>query len=282
MSVLVFDSGVGGVGVVTAMRALMPGTAICYLMDDAGFPYGSKTDADLRARILHVVRAGMDRVRPSLAVIACNTASTVALDALRAQVPMPFVGCVPPVRTAAAISTTGVFGVLATPATVRGRYLGALAERHAPGCRMLVHGAARLAALAERRFAGGDVDVAAVQDELKGLLGQDGADMIDAVALGCTHYALLLPELQACLPGHVTWLDPAAAVARQAWRLSRETGVDAADADVDGLVLCTGGFLDVAGEGWENAGLTRSDHLDVNALKPSLQAALSGLMRVTR
>ena len=269
MSVLVFDSGVGGVGVVTAMRALMPGAAICYLMDDAGFPYGNRMDSDLRARVLHVVRAGIDRVRPSLIVIACNTASTVALAALRAQFAMPFVGCVPPVRTAAEISVSGVFGVLATPATVHGRYLGALAERHAPGCRVLVHGAAKLAALAERRFAGQPVDQAAVQEELTGLLHQDGADMIDAVALGCTHYALLLPELQACLPGHVTWLDPAVPVARQACRLSQEIGADGSDADMDELVLCTGGLPDVAGEGWRNAGLTRLGRLDMDELKAS-------------
>jgi glutamate racemase len=149
---------------------------------------------------------------------------------------------------AADISKSRVFGVLATPATARGVYLGALAERHAPGCRMLVHGAPKLAALAERRFAGEGADMTLVQEEIRGLLDQDGAELIDAIALGCTHYALLLPELQACLPDHVVWLDPAAPVARQASRLLRDVGPPEADAAVDGMVLHTGAFLDVVGQ----------------------------------
>jgi glutamate racemase len=272
MSILVFDSGIGGLGIVRAMRKLMPQAAITYLMDDAGFPYGMRTEADLLGRILRVMRAGINIVCPSLVVIGCNTASTVALAALRESYSVPFVGCVPPVRTAAALSKTGVFGVLATPATVGSPYLRALADRHAPECRMLVHGAAGLATLAEKRFAGEGVDIAAVTAELRGLVEQADADLIDVVALGCTHYGWLSPELQASLPDHVTWLDPATPVAQQAWRLSHGIRDDETVPGIDGLVMHTGSTLDVTGRNWADFGATRSARIELQEFVSSSDA----------
>ncbi len=253
MRVLVFDSGIGGLGVAREIRRLLPDAALAYLMDDAGFPYGGRTDTDLVARVSAVVAVGVARLRPDLVVVACNTASTLALDALRAAHDLPFVGCVPPVKAAAAGSASRVIGVLATPATVRGPYLRALCARVAPDCRVLTHGAAGLAALAEARFAGGAVDLDCVRGELSGLLGQADAAAMDAVALGCTHYALLLPELALCLPG-MAWHDPAAAVARQAFVVAGGLG-DGAAAAWDGVVLHTGaGFR--LGAGWVAAGFS--------------------------
>jgi glutamate racemase len=81
MRLLVFDSGIGGVGIASAIRTLLPQAALTYLMDDAGFPYGSKTEAALTQRVLQVVTAGIARVQPDLVVVACNTASTTALAA---------------------------------------------------------------------------------------------------------------------------------------------------------------------------------------------------------
>ena len=256
MRVLVFDSGIGGVGVAREIRRLMPEAAIAYLMDDAGFPYGGRSDDDLVARVRGVVAAGVARLAPDMLVVACNTASTVALAALRHAHALPFVGCVPPVKLAAAVSASGVIGVLATPATVRGRYLRDLCARVAPGCRVLVHGAAGLAALAEARFAGASVQPAAVRAEVQGLLDQPGSVEMDAVALGCTHYAQLLPELRACLPPHVAWLDPAPPVAAQAVRVASRLAASA-KGDGDGLVLHTRpGCL--PGPGWSAAGFVRA------------------------
>ena len=198
----------------------MPEAVLAYLMDDAGFPYGRRTDADLIARVTSVIAAGVARLDPDLVVVACNTASTAALASLRAAHRVPFVGCVPPVKSAAAASRSKVIGVLATPATVRGGYLRDLSARTAPGCQVLVHGAAGLAALAEARFAGAAVALDDVRAELAGLSSQPTAAAMDAVALGCTHYARLLPELRACLPAHVAWLDPAPPVASQAARVA--------------------------------------------------------------
>jgi glutamate racemase len=264
MRVCVFDSGVGGVGVAQELRRLMPGARLTYLMDDAGFPYGGKTDAALLARVLEVVGAGLAAVRPDLMVIACNTASTVALAALRARYAVAFVGCVPPVRWAAQVSVSRTIGVLATPATVRGPYLRDLAARFAPDCRMLVHGAATLARLAEDRFAGRTLDMAALLQEIAGLTGQPGGAAIDAVALGCTHYAWLLPELRAAMPPQTMWLDPAPPVARQVLRVAEQLGGVADETGDDGLVLHTAaGDVDVGNPGWSAAGFTRSVALEV-------------------
>ncbi len=262
MRVLVFDSGIGGVSIAQEIRRLHPAASVAYLMDDAGFPYGGRTDAELLARVTRVVSAGVTRLAPDLVVIACNTASTVALAGLRAAHGLPFVGCVPPVKSAAAASRTKVIGVLATPATVQGSYLQDLSARVAPGCRVLVHGAAGLAALAEARFAGAEVALAAIRAELLGLLGQSGAADIDAVALGCTHFARLLPELRTCLPAHVAWLDPAPPVAGQAARVAARL-TTASAGDCDALVLYTGTCR--LGPAWLQAGFARAERVKVSS-----------------
>ena len=220
MRILVFDSGIGGLGIAAELRALVPAACLIYLADDAGFPYGERRDEDLAASILRVMAAALRAVSPDMVVVACNTASTVALAALRARFGVPFVGCVPPVKWAASISQSRVIGLLATPATVRRPYLQELIRDYAGDCQVLSHGAPHLAALAEARFGGHGIDERVLAAELRGLTGQPGAGRIDAVALGCTHYPLLLPELRLLMPGGVTWLDPAARVAQQACRIA--------------------------------------------------------------
>jgi len=261
MRILVFDSGIGGLGVAAAIRRLMPDAALTYLMDNAGFPYGGRPDDDLVQRVLAVAGAGIARTQPDLVVVACNTASTMALDALRSAWAIPFVGCVPPLRWAAQVSLTRVIGVLATPATVRGPYLRGLAEHHAAGCEVKLHGAPGLAALAEERFAGLEVSQAAISAELAGLLEQDYQGRIDAVALGCTHYAWLLPELRALMAPHVAWLDPAEPVARQALRVASSLGIGAGISDFNGIALYTGTPPDMERPAWAQAGLVRTWHL---------------------
>jgi glutamate racemase len=261
MHILVFDSGIGGVGIAQALRELLPQASLTYLIDDAGFPYGDRDEADLNARIPLVIDAATAACAPDLVVVACNTASTTALAALRARYALPFIGCVPPVKSAAASSVTKTIGVLATPATVRGTYLRQLAQTYAADCRVLIHGAPGLARLAERRFAGAAVSTSEIAHELAGLLSQPGSDAIDEVALGCTHYALLLPELRACLPANVGWHDPAWPVARQAQRVAATLPATQASSRHDGLVLSTGG-VDVAGvQGWAQAGFHRSERI---------------------
>ena len=215
---LAIDSGIGGLGVVGALRRLIPGVVVTYLADHGFYPYGQRTDDELTARLVSLVGRAIDARSPELVVVACNTASTIALEALRATFRVPFVGTVPPVKWAASISRTRTIGLLATEATVGRAYVRDLQQRFAPDCRLVAYGARGLADLAEARFVGraegGAVVGGAVETALRGLFGQEGGDAIDTVCLGCTHYGMLMAELRAARPD-VAWLDPAEAVARR-------------------------------------------------------------------
>ncbi len=217
--VLAFDSGIGGLSIVRAIRDQAPGLHVDYVADNAVFPYGELADDVLIARVEAVLAAAIARSQPDVVVIACNTASTVALAAMRARFAIPFVGCVPPIKWAASLSRTRTIGLLATRATVRRPYLRDLQERFAADCTLLAHGARGLADIAEQVFRGHDPDDTAIGRELDGLFGQPGGDEIDVVGIGCTHYSVLLPALRRLSPREVTWLDPAGAVARQTTNL---------------------------------------------------------------
>ena len=171
---LAFDSGIGGLSVVAALRTVLPGTPIDYLADNEVFPYGELADAVLIRRVETLMESALARLRPDAVVIACNTASTVALEPLRARFGVPFIGCVPPIKWAADISRSRHIGLLATRATVRRPYLRMLTERFAPDCTLIAHGAAGLAAVAELAFRDRPVDDDAIAGDLSQLFGQPG------------------------------------------------------------------------------------------------------------
>jgi glutamate racemase len=212
---LAFDSGIGGLGIVRELRARLPGVPIDYLADTALFPYGEIPDAVLIPRIVSLVGAAIERLRPDAVVVACNTASTLALGELRQTFPTPFVGCVPPIKWAAAESRTRHIGLLATAATVRRPYLLDLQHRFAPDCVLVAHGARTLADIAEDAFRGRPADRNRIAAELDQLFSQPGGDRVDVVGIGCTHYSFLLDPLRLASPRPTLWLDPAGAVARQ-------------------------------------------------------------------
>ncbi len=214
MPLLIFDSGIGGLGVVRQVRVLQPDAPLIYLADNAAFPYGGKPDEVLLPGIISLLGAAIAAWRPEAVVVACNTASTIALAALRDAFATPFIGCVPPVKPAAAASRSGHIGLLATEATIRRPYLHGLIADFAAGCTVHPLGTPILAALAERKFAGTAVDRGALAGAVAPLFSQPGAEMIDGIALGCTHYSFLLPELRALYPG-LGFFDPALPVARQ-------------------------------------------------------------------
>jgi len=149
MSFLIFDSGIGGLGVVAQLRALAPARPLTYLADNGFFPYGEKTDAVLVPRIVDLLGQAIEFFKPQALVVACNTASTIALPSLRAAYSLPIIGCVPPIKPAAAASVSKTIGVLATAATVRRPYLSDLIDRFAPDCSVLSLGTPTLAELAE-------------------------------------------------------------------------------------------------------------------------------------
>jgi glutamate racemase len=212
---LIFDSGVGGLSVMREIRALLPQLRLTYAADNAAFPYGAKTEAELVARVSAVVGALVEATAPDIVVIACNTASTTALAALRQFLAIPVIGVVPAIKPAAAASHSRVIGLLGTKVTVGSSYTKALIKQFADGCTVLTHGAPELVEAAERKLQGlavGEADIAAAVERL---FGQPGGDRLDMVVLGCTHFPLLVEELTAATPHAVTWMDSGAAIARR-------------------------------------------------------------------
>jgi len=173
---LFFDSGVGGLSVLAATRALLPQAPIVYAADSAGFPYGVRTEAEIAARVPALLGRLAERYRPRLIVIACNTASTIALGAVRAALDVPVVGTVPAIKPAALASRTRVIGVLGTEATVRQPYVDDLTARFAADCTVIRYGSADLVEAAEARLRGDPVDPARFAAALAGLFDQPGGD----------------------------------------------------------------------------------------------------------
>jgi glutamate racemase len=213
--ILFFDSGVGGLSIVAPARAAMPQARFVYAADSAGFPYGIKDEAEIAARVPALLGRLAERYRPRLIVIACNTASTIALAAVRSALDVPIVGTVPAIKPAAEHSRTRAIAVLGTAATVRQAYVDDLAARFAGDCRVIRHGSAELVTLAEAKLCGEEIPIAAVRAAIAPLLGAEGGDMFDTVVLACTHFPLLADELAAAMPRPVTFVDGGAGIARR-------------------------------------------------------------------
>jgi glutamate racemase len=213
--VLLFDSGMGGLTVARAVCELLPSAELTYAADSAGFPYGAWEEVRLIERILGVVGRLIEIAVPDLVVVACNTASTLALTQLREVYPIPFVGTVPAIKPAAEQTKSGILGVLATPGTVRREYTQALIHTYAYHCKVFLHGAVKLAEMAENKLKGVAVDQDELRDEIIPVFRSRGGKRTDTVVLGCTHYPLLVEEIRAAAPWPVVYIDPAPAIARR-------------------------------------------------------------------
>ncbi|WJV53733.1 glutamate racemase [Prodigiosinella aquatilis] len=231
-SVLIFDSGVGGLSVYDEIRKLLPDLHYIYAFDNEAFPYGEKPEQFIIERVLAIVGAIQRHHSLSLVVIACNTASTVSLPALRARFPFPVVGVVPAVKPAAKLTRNGVVGLLATRATVQRTYTYELISRFANDCKILLLGSAELVECGEAKLRGDVISAAVLQKILKPWLKLP--EPPDTVVLGCTHFPLLTDELQRVLPDGTRLVDSGSAIARRtAWLidhldtpvLSRETNL---------------------------------------------------------
>ncbi len=217
--VLVFDSGVGGLTVAGEIRALGPRLAVHYAADNAFFPYGDKSDDALRERLPRVARALVEAVEPDVFVIACNTASTLALAEVRAALSIPVVGTVPAIKPAAKLTETGTIGLLATPGTIRRAYTAKLIAEFAAGKRVILHGSLDLVKLAEGHARGEDVPPEAFAAAQAPLFEAEGGGEIDTVVLACTHFPLVRGQLIATAPRAVSYVDSGAAIARQTIRV---------------------------------------------------------------
>ena len=214
-TILVFDSGLGGLTVFSEVLKARPDARFVYAADDAGFPYGRLSEPVLVARVLAVMERLIGLYDPELVVIACNTASTLVLPHLRERFSVPFIGTVPAIKPAARATRTGYVTVLATPATVARDYTRDLVETYAGGCKVNLVGSRRFAGFAEAELAGAPVSDGELLAELEPCFVQDGRGRTDVVALACTHYPLLLPRLENLAPWPVTWIDPAPAIAKR-------------------------------------------------------------------
>jgi glutamate racemase len=174
-----------------------------------------KSDAQIAARVPALLKRLAAQWAPDAVVVACNTASTIALDKTRAVLGIPVIGVVPPIKPAAAATKTGVIGLLATPATVRRAYTNDLIASFASHLRVVRHGSAALVVAAEAKLRGEPIDQAALAEAVGELFNAPGGGELDVVALACTHFPLLLEELAAAAPRACLWLDSGDAIARR-------------------------------------------------------------------
>ncbi|HWM81486.1 MAG TPA: glutamate racemase [Pseudolabrys sp.] len=214
-SILVFDSGLGGLTVFREIVAARPDAHYVYLADDARFPYGRIPEHELIPRVRDVIGAAIDEHAPSLVVVACNTASTLALSDLRATFHVPFVGTVPAIKPACAGSRSKFVSVLGTEATVAREYTRRLIQDFAQDCTVNLVGSSRLAGFAEAELNGAPASDAEIAAEIAPCFVQTNGQRTDTIALACTHYPLLTSRLAALAPWPVDWIDPAPAIARR-------------------------------------------------------------------
>lgn len=213
--ILIFDSGLGGLTVFREVLAARPDADYTYVADDVFFPYSDQDEAALSQRVLQVMEDCIALHAPDLVVIACNTASTLVLPALRARFAVPFVGTVPAIKPACAISQSRFVSVLGTAATVKREYTHALIRDFAGACDITLVGSGRLAAMAEAALAQEPVSAAELEAEIAACFVEQEGRRTDVVVLACTHYPLLLEQLERLAPWPVRWLDPAEAIARR-------------------------------------------------------------------
>jgi glutamate racemase len=213
--VLVFDSGVGGLSVLRAIRERLPEERVVYVADDAAFPYGDWEEGALRDRIVALMGDLIAAHRAAAIVIACNTASTLVLPPLRERFAVPFVGTVPAIKPAAEQTKTGVIAVLATPGTMKRDYTRDLIRSFAGECHVRLVGAPDLAALAEARMRGEPADRDRIASQIAPCFVEMEERRTDIVVLGCTHYPFIADVMAELAPWPVTWLDPAPAIARR-------------------------------------------------------------------
>ena len=224
---LFFDTGVGGLSVFAKVKAALPTAPMVYAADYAGLPYGEKSEIEVATRVCALLGRLSERFRPRLVVIACNTASVIALGHVRAVLGVPIVGTVPAIKPAALTTQTGVIGLLGTNATIRQPYVDRLQAEHASGMTMLRHAAPDLVYAAEAKLRGETVGMQACRDAITGLISQPSGENLDAMVLGCTHFPLLVDELEQAARelGHVrkiAFVDGSDGIARRIKHLTTD------------------------------------------------------------
>jgi len=213
--ILLFDSGLGGLTVLEALRAILPQAPVIYVADLAGLPYGEKSEAEIAARVCGLLGKLAERYQPRLICIACNTASTIALAMVRDVLETPIVGTVPAIKPAAGLTSTGTIALLGTAATIRQPYVDQLEAKFAADKLLIRHAAPELVDAAESKLRGTTPDPAIFQRVAAGIRAKNGGAEIDTVVLACTHFPLVAPELAREFGPEVKFIDGAQGIARR-------------------------------------------------------------------
>ena len=210
--ILIFDSGVGGLSILNAIKQQLSNCEYIYASDNAAFPYGVKSQTFLIKRVDAVLKALIKLVQPDIIVVACNTASTLVLPSIRDHFKSPVVGVVPAIKPAAEQTRSGVIGLLGTPGTVARDYTQQLIEDFAGNNTVIKVGSSRLVDIAELALR----NIAPDRIELGEILAPLFADdKLDTIVLACTHFPLIIEDLKGASPRLVNWVDSGAAIARR-------------------------------------------------------------------
>ena len=236
--IIIFDSGVGGLSIYQEVKKLLPGLTVIYCSDSAGFPYGPRPEDEVVDRTSYYLSELAARYNPSLAIIACNTASTISLPRVRQELNIPVVGVVPAIKTASESSRNRCIGLLATPGTVSREYTDRLIEDFASDCQVIRVGSSELVYMAEQHLRKEEVDLEALKNIITPFFSED--ILPDAIVLGCTHFPLLKDLLQTVVPVSVCWIDSGEAIARRVRSLLGEASSPPGFESEENLFIYTG------------------------------------------
>ena len=223
-TILIIDSGVGGLSVYSEIKKLLPMAHYLYVFDNEGFPYGTKQEAFIIERVLRITQQMAQRYTIDLAVIACNTASTITLPPLRHSFDFPVIGVVPAIKPAAQLTRNGIIGLLATQGTIQREYTYELIKQFAEGRRIEMLGASSLVELAEHKLHHQKVNLEDVRSAVEPWLHL--TTVPDTIVLGCTHFPLLKDELKQVFPENTLFIDSGSAIARRAVYLLRDSHIN--------------------------------------------------------
>jgi glutamate racemase len=240
---LFFDTGVGGLSVLSAARATLPMAPIVYAADYAGLPYGTKSEAEIAARVPALLGRLVERYRPRLVVIACNTACTIALTHVRAALDVPVVGTVPAIKPASERTKTGVIGLLGTAATIRQPYVDRLEAEFVQDMTLIRYAAPELVYAAEAKMRGETVDPGIYERAVAGLTNQKDGERLDVIILGCTHFPLVQDQLALAASPEIQFVDGAAGIARRIVYLSQNQTWP--EIPMPGIFITTGPIFDM-------------------------------------
>jgi glutamate racemase len=251
--ICIFDSGVGGLSIDQQIARHCPELIRIYCSDNAHFPYGTKSDDFITDRVPEVIKKLEETYHPDVFIIACNTASTVALDKVRKITDRPVIGVVPAIKPAALRSKTRRIALLATPATIRRTYTKKLIDDFSLGCEVLMIGSQQLVEQAELKLRHEKIDLALIKSVISPIFEDSSEQPIDSIVLGCTHFPLLLDDLRAIAPEHIQWHDSSDAIARRLIEILKS------------FEAATPKLLE------ESMAVFTSDHQQINTLRPALR-----------